>query len=114
VHDKLIILAGDGLGSGDPTLGHVILANFLRLLAQRPDKPAAIVCWNAGVRLVCDGASAFEAQEHLRELAVQGVPVYACRTCLEHFGLLERVVVGQIGGMPQFVELMARHETISL
>ncbi len=112
--DKLIILAGDGLGRGDEALGHVILANFLRLLTQRPDKPAAIVCWNAGVRLVCEGAEAFEAQEHLRELAAQGVPVLACRTCLEHFGLLDRVVVGQVGGMAQFVDMMATHEVITL
>jgi len=111
---KLIVLAGDGLGRGDTDLGHVILANFLRTLAQRADKPAAIVCLNAGVRLVCSGTDAFEAQEHLKELVAQGVSVLACRTCLEHFGLVHRVVVGQIAGMAQFVEMMAEHEVIAL
>ncbi len=112
--DKVVVLAADGLGRGDAGLGQVILANFLRTLAQRAEKPAAIICLNSGVRLACSGAEAFEAQEHLRELETQGVSVLACRTCLEHFGLVDRVVVGKIGGMPQFVEMMAEHEVISL
>ena len=114
MRDKVILIAGEGLGRGDDGLGHVILSNFLRLLAQRADKPKAVICMNGGVRLVTTASGAFEAHEHLRELAVQGVPVYACKTCLDHFGLLDKVVVGQVGGMPQFVELMAANQVITL
>lgn len=112
--DKVVLIAGEGLGRGDDRLGQVILANFLRVVAQRDEKPAAIILMNAGVKLACAGTEAFEAQEHLRELASQGVKVLACRTCLEHFGLVERAVVGEIGGMPGFIELMARHRVLSL
>ena len=69
---------------------------------------------NGGVKLACSGAEAFEAQEHLRELVGQGVKVFACRTRLEHFGLVDRVVVGEIGGMPGFVELMSEHQVLTL
>lgn len=112
--NKVVLIAGEGMGRGDAGLGQVILGSFLRCLSQRAEKPAAIICVNDGVRLVCSGTPAFEAQEHLRELAAQGVSVYACRTCLEQYQLVEKVVVGQIGGMPQFVEMMAEHEVISL
>ena len=112
--NKLILLTSESLGRGDEDLGHVLLANFLRVLGARPAKPAAIVLMNGAVRLACPGAAAFEAQEHLRELARDGVPVYACRTCLEAFGLVDDVEIGQIGGMAQFVEMMDRHEVISI
>jgi sulfur relay (sulfurtransferase) complex TusBCD TusD component (DsrE family) len=45
--------------------------------------------------------------EPLRALVAGGVPVVACRTCLEHYGLLERVAVGEIGTMAQVIELQA-------
>ncbi len=112
--NKLILLTSEGIGHGDEGLGHVLLANFLRTVGAREEKPAAIVLMNGAVRLACPGANAFEAQEHLRELAESGVPVLACRTCLEAFGLVDRVQVGKIGGMAQFVEMMASHEVIVL
>ncbi len=111
---KLILLTAEGIGRGDEGLGHILLANFLRSVARREEKPAAIVLMNGAVRLACPGAEAFEAQEHLRELADDGVPVLACRTCLEAFGLVDKVQIGQIGGMPQFVEMMADHEVLAL
>ncbi len=112
--NKLILLTSEGIGHGDESLGHVLLANFLRTIANRDEKPAAIVLMNGAVRLACPGADAFEAQEHLRELADAGVPVYACRTCLEAFGLVDRVQIGKIGGMAQFVEMMASYGVIAL
>ncbi len=111
---KVVLITGDGIGRGDHHLGQVILANFLRSVGQRPDKPVAIILMNDGVKLACSGAEAFEAQEHLSELAGQGVKVLACRTCLEHFGLVEKVVVGEIGGMPGFVELMSEYQVLTL
>ncbi len=114
MRDRVLLITDDGIGRGDHHLGQVILANFLRSVGQRAEKPAAIILMNGGVRLACSGAEAFEAQEHLRELAEQGVKVLACRTCLEHFGLVEKVVVGEIGGMPGFVELMAAHQVLTI
>ena len=107
---KAVLVTGDGIGRGDHHLGQVILADILMSVGQRQEKPAAIILLNGGVKLACSGAEAFEAQEHLRELVGQGVKVLACRTCLEHFARVERVVVGEIGGMPGFVELMAEHQ----
>lgn len=111
---KLVLLTADSLGRGDENLGHVILANFLRTLVGREEKPAAVVLMNGAVRLACQKTEAFEAQEHLRELAEAGVEVYSCRTCLDHFGMVDSVVVGKIGGMPQFVEMMAKYEVLTL
>ncbi len=114
MQDKVVLITGDGIGRGDHHLGQVLLANFLRSVGQRPDRPAAIILMNDGVKLACSGAEAFEAQEHLRELADVGVRVFACRTCLEHLGLVDKVSVGEIGGMPGFVNLMSEHQVLTL
>jgi hypothetical protein len=45
--------------------------------------------------------------ETMRALRTAGVPIIACRTCLEHYGLVDRVAVGGIGTMAQVIELQA-------
>jgi len=37
-------------------------------------------------------------------LSAAGVPLIACRTCLDFYDLLDRVVVGEIGNMLRIVE----------
>ncbi len=46
-------------------------------------------------------------QKELEELAAAGVPLIACRTCLDYYGLLDQVVVGEIGNMLRIVEAQA-------
>ena len=41
--------------------------------------------------------------DNLRALEEQGVRLVLCKTCLEAFGLLDRVRVGVIGGMPDIL-----------
>jgi hypothetical protein len=106
LEEKLIVLTSEGLGNGRDELGHVLLANFLRTLVNRADKPAAVILMHDAVKLACPGSAAFEAQEHLRELSRE-TSVLSCRTCLESHDLVEMVEIGGIGGMAQFVEMMS-------
>ena len=55
-----ILIQSECLGRGDETLGKLLMANFLRLLAEPEDKPETITFWNAGVNLVCEGSKMLE------------------------------------------------------
>lgn len=106
---KVIVLSGEGLGRGEEQLGKMIMANMLRLLGDQPEKPRAIFCWNAGVKLVTEGSLVLE---HLKKLEESGVEILACRTCIEWFDLEDKVQVGKISSMQAFLDLAASHEVM--
>ncbi len=101
-HD-VILIGQAGLGSGDPQLGGLILANFLRLLGEREEKPEYIVLWNEGVKIAVDGSNWIA---HLKRLDEQGVKIVSCRTCVEYFGLEGQIAVGEIGTMMQIQDIL--------
>jgi hypothetical protein len=39
----------------------------------------------------------------LRSLEERGVPLLVCLTCLNHYGLADKVKVGTVGGMPAII-----------
>jgi predicted peroxiredoxin len=52
----------------------------------------------------------------LRQLQEQGVEILVCQTCLDYFGLRDKVVVGKISGMKHFVSLLmsGEYEVVSV
>jgi intracellular sulfur oxidation DsrE/DsrF family protein len=108
---KVILLTTDSLGQGDPALGQTILENYFALVKQQTPLPAAIFCMNRGVFTL---TAASLASLHLKELEQQGVPVLACKTCVEYYHIEDKLEVGEISTMKRFVELSADYEVITL
>jgi selenium metabolism protein YedF len=111
MRDKVVVFGSDGLGQGDAKLGGLLQANFLRLLGETEAKPKAVVFLNHGVKQVVADSLAFN---HLKRLEEQGVEILSCQTCLEYLGLIDHVAVGNITGMAQIIELLSRHQSITL
>jgi selenium metabolism protein YedF len=108
---KTFLIQSEGLGRGEDELGQLLMANFLRLLGESPEKPAAIIFWNTGVKLVCEGSWALA---HLRDLEAKGVEILACGTCLEFFELTEKLAVGKPTDMVSSIRSMMTSETVCL
>ena len=108
---KHILIQSEGLGSGDDKLGKLLMANFLRLLADREDKPRTITFWNAGVNLVCKGS---QVLEHVSKLESLGVEILACTTCLEYFDMMDKLSVGKPTTMMKSIESMLDGEFVAL
>jgi intracellular sulfur oxidation DsrE/DsrF family protein len=108
---EIILVGTNGLGSGNEQLGTLIMANFLRLLGEREEKPQYIIFWNNGVKLVLEGSICLE---HLKKLSDQGVKLIACRTCMEFLGVEEQIRVGEIQGMAQIQELLLAHNVLTV
>ena len=110
---KLVLLVTrEGLGHVDPTDRAFGLEMFDRLLhawESQPIKPHAVCFYTEGVKLVCNGSPALLG---LKILQGQGVRLLACRTCLEHFGLSDKVAVGEVGGMNDIVGLLTEAESV--
>jgi selenium metabolism protein YedF len=108
---KTILIQSGVLGRGDDELGMLLMANFLRLLGESQDKPAALVFWNTGVRLVCEGSWVLG---HLKKLEEQGVEILACTTCLEYFELSDKLKVGKPTTMLKSIHSMLTSDMVCL
>jgi len=100
--NTLIQLTQYGMGAGDEQLGLVLLNNYLRLLNEESELPRVIAFYNAGVKLICTGSPVLESLNALQE---RGVRLLACKTCLNHFKLIEERKTGIEGTMMDIMEL---------
>ena len=100
-HKSLLLqVTHDGMGSADPALQHTLLRKYLLLLQENDSLPDAICFYTSGVKMVVEGSPVLDV---LKSLEARGVRLVICRTCLDHFGLLERVRVGIVGGMGDII-----------
>jgi intracellular sulfur oxidation DsrE/DsrF family protein len=96
----LIQVIHDGMGAADPELQHALLRKYLLLLKENGKLPGAICFYTSGVKMVVEGSPVLDV---LRSLEAEGVRLIVCKTCLEYFGLLEKVRVGIVGGMGDII-----------
>jgi len=97
----VVVVNAEGMGRGDDALGAKLLGNFLRTLASGGERPDAIVFYNAAVKLLAAGSPSLDA---LKALDDAGVELLACVTCLEFFGLVDGLAVGQVSNMREIVQ----------
>jgi selenium metabolism protein YedF len=97
---KLLVINNETMGSGSDELGAKLMGSFLRKLCAAPTKPAAILFYNSGVKLLADGSSVLDA---LQLLAGDGVDLVACGTCCGFYGVTERLAVGRVSDMAEIV-----------
>ncbi len=97
-------LGSDTIGRGDEQLGHTLMKMFLNALADAPQPPARLLLMNSGVKLVAEGADYLAA---LSNLVCLGTEILVCGTCLDYYGLREKVAVGTVSNMQEISEAMA-------
>lgn len=103
--DTVLLVTREGMGSADVTLQQKLLDTYLRLVLEHDDLPAAICFYTDGVKLVAEGSAMLE---RFAQLEARGVRLIVCSTCLNYFGLMDKVKVGIVGGMPDIIEAQAR------
>jgi intracellular sulfur oxidation DsrE/DsrF family protein len=100
---RTILITGSKLGHGDEALGEVLMGSFLRKLCIAAEKPSHIILYNSAVHLIAQGSPVLDAFE---TLAIQGVDILACGTCLGHFNLLDKVAAGRKSDMQEIVSIL--------
>jgi len=92
----LVLINRDGMGSTEEVLRHKLLRIYLTMLLENGFLPGAICFYADGVKMVVQDSPVLDL---LRSLEAKGVHLVICTTCLQHFGLTEKVAVGVAGGM---------------
>lgn len=96
----LIQVMHDGMGAADSELQHLLLRKYLLLLQENNTLPGVICFYTSGVKMVVEGSPVLDV---LQSLEARGVRLIVCKTCLDHYGLLEKVRVGIVGGMGDII-----------
>jgi len=96
VQEVVVYINSHLMGVGEEALGAILMRSFLKTLVDMETKPSRLILVNAGVRLSSEGS---EVLETLRALSEKGVEILSCGTCLDFYGLKEKVKVGKISNM---------------
>ncbi len=99
----MVVVTGEGLGRGDEELGRRLMVKFFNQVATLPDRPHVVAFYNAGVRLLVEHSPVVEML-HVLERA--GVELLACGTCVDHFGIGNRLAPGRVSDMREIVATM--------
>ena len=96
-------LSTDKMGEGDESLGKTLMKGFIYALTQQETLPKTILLYNRGAFLSTEGSASLEDLTLLQE---EGVEILTCGTCLNHYGLAEKLKVGEVTNMYDIVERM--------
>ena len=99
----LVVFSSDQMGDGSEELGRILIKGFVYALTQLEELPEAVICYNGGAKLSCDGSLALE---DLKTLEAEGVEILTCGTCLNYYGLTEKLGVGSVTNMYAIAERM--------
>ena len=103
--DWAVFVGRDIIGDGDRELGTNLMRMFFYTLSQGEDKPGAVLFMNAGVKLPTLDE---QVAEHLKALSAVGVEILVCGTCLNFYGLTDRLRVGTVSNMYDIVTRMQK------
>ena len=105
----LVVLSANVMGTGDEKLGKSLMKAFVFALTKQDRLPETILCYNTGAYLTCEGA---DTLEDLKSMEAEGVTVLTCGTCLDFYGIKDKLAVGSVTNMYDIVERMEKAKTV--
>ncbi len=106
---RVVQITAATMGTGDDELGALLMRSFLKTQAQLDRRPDAVLFYNDGVKLCCEGSVLLD---DLVALESAGVEIIACGTCLNFFELADQLRVGRVTDMLEIASRLADAGTI--
>ena len=96
----VVVISADHMGEGDEELGRILMKGFIFALTQQEHLPSTILFYNGGARLTCEDSASL------------GVEILTCGTCLNHYGLTDKLAVGDVTNMYVITEKQMQADLI--
>ena len=103
--NTVVVISADTMGRGDDVLGAVLIKGYIYALSQQDIPPRTVLFYNGGAKLTCKGS---ESIEDIKLLASKGVEILTCGTCLNHYGIKDDLMVGEVTNMYVIAEKMSQ------
>lgn len=107
--NTVIVISSRKMGDGSDELGAALMKGFLYALSQQDILPASILFYNGGAALTSEESPSLE---DLKSLEAQDVEILTCGTCLNFYGLSDKLKVGGVTNMYSIVEKMTQADLI--
>lgn len=107
--NTVVAIASERLGHGHEELGQVLMKGFIYALSQLEELPKTILFYNGGATLTTEGSQSIE---DLKNMEAQGVEILTCGTCLDYYGLKEKLMVGEVTNMYTIVEKLTQADKV--
>ncbi|MCR4907915.1 MAG: sulfurtransferase-like selenium metabolism protein YedF [Lachnospiraceae bacterium] len=101
---SVVVLSSRFMGTGDEKLGAALMKAFIYALTNLGSLPDTILAYNGGAYITTEGS---DSLEDLKALEKAGVEIKTCGTCLDFYGLKEKLAVGSVTNMYDIVETLA-------
>ena len=105
----VVVLSANVMGTGDEKLGKALMKAFVFAVTKQDYLPETILCYNTGAYLTCEGA---DTLEDMKILEAEGVNILTCGTCLDFYGIKDKLAVGSVKNMYEIVEKMEMAKNI--
>lgn len=99
--NTVVVIDSLHMGKGDVELGRILMKGFIYILSEMEELPKTILFYNEGVKLAIEGA---ESLQDLKSLEERGVEILSCGTCLNFYGITEKLRVGSVTNMYTILE----------
>ena len=106
---KVVVISGDTMGSGDEKLGKKLMKAFIYALTSQDVLPDKVICYNRGAFLTTEDP---DTVRDLQNLEKEGTVIMTCGTCLDYYGLKEKLQVGIISNMYDIVEALMNASSV--
>lgn len=103
--NTVVVVSSDRMGIGNDELGKVLIKGFIFAVTQLDALPKTMLFYNGGATLTAEGS---DSLEDLKSLEAQGVEIMTCGTCLDYYGLKDKLSVGTVTNMYSIVETMEK------
>ena len=103
--DTVVAIGSAAMGVGDDALGRTLMKGFIYALSQQEVLPAAVLFYNGGASIPTEGSVSLE---DLKAMEAQGVEILTCGTCLDFYGLKDKLAVGGVTNMYSIVEKLSK------
>ena len=101
--NTVAVFSSKAMGEGSEELGTALMKGFIYALSQQEELPSTLLFYNGGASITCEGSVSLE---DLKSMEAQGVEILTCGTCLNFYGLTDKLAVGQVTNMYTIVEKM--------
>ena len=100
----VVAVSSATMGEGNDELGKTLMKGFLFAVSQLEELPKTILFYNGGAQIPVEGS---DSLADLKNMEAQGVEILTCGTCLNFYGLSEKLAVGSVTNMYSIVEKLS-------
>lgn len=107
---SVVMFGSATMGTGNDELGHILVKGLIYALAHQDRVPRKVIFFNGGATLTCEGS---ESIDDLKELEGRGTVVLTCGTCLDYYGIRDKLAVGGVTNLYEIAQTVASNPGVT-